>query len=383
VRDHEPARRGLADVALQRGSAHEADGLLGVALLWYEEAVRLFNDERYRETVATTRAAMREQIAFRLAVRVNPGTPVSGGDAAEVERRLAAEMGRLRPGFVELAVGRAADDPADFRANVVLDALDVQTRLSRAETKHHAFAESYEVANPEVPRLRASIRDAQLRTRDLESRYLSFQRELDRLSPEDPRYRNVRRRRDNAREAWRSSQRDVERLHHELSRTPHTILRTRQVYWPYTERTFEKVGRITATARMTNGDGRAAVASFGVNRSAVDRDTQIDNANPAIGLQPKSAVLVSDEQMRDDLLAQLTGETAPRFIDAAVRKRADAFIESAEAHRKADRALFAYDALVYAAVTIEPIDAGRAAADLQRLLRELKSAMAAAARDRT
>jgi len=369
---------GLADVAIKRGELAERHGVLGIALLWYDHAAALHGSASNRAAAARVKSAMFAQIAFRLSTETRTGRNAAPGDAEDIERRTAAAIDRDRPAFIELAAGAK---PADYHAEVTVASFSIREVLKQSERRRHHYIEVVKAPNPAIPHLRKKLHYAQAELRRLQRYYDSLGHHhshghhLDDKDKHDAHERKRRR----AKRALDHQRREVGRIAYELECAPAYVDQQHDAYVAYTLSTYEKQGETTAALRFIDPVADKVLKSLDVSKSALDRDTTIDRPAPELGLQPDDLQLVSDRTMAADLVRNAGDELAAQIIDCAVRARANAFIDRAESHRRAGKTLLAADARVYAAVTLETVDAKRAGSDLQKLLEEQREAVRRAA----
>ncbi len=164
VQEMQAAKDGLAQVYFLRGQAAERQSLAGNALLWYLAATEQAAGDEYRLAARAARQAVTERLAFRLAV---------DSDDADLRTRLGGVLLAERPAFVTLMAG-GAGAAADYAAAVELRELNVRDRLVRTEQRVHRYTIERNFPNPEIPRLRLLLAEAQ---RDLERLREAYKRE--------------------------------------------------------------------------------------------------------------------------------------------------------------------------------------------------------------
>ncbi len=165
VDDHEPARRGFAEVAQKRGEQDEANGRHGAAMLHHLEAMAR-GREQSRRDMEQSRAALLGHLTYTLAFNVRDvdaaATPRSRALAEAIVRqaqRRAADHVRIE---------RGAPDPGEdaYYARIHLTSLRIDRHVLDTETRRHPYTVARLVHNPRIVSLKRELDRARARLHD-------------------------------------------------------------------------------------------------------------------------------------------------------------------------------------------------------------------------
>jgi hypothetical protein len=159
----------------------------------------------------------------------------------------------------------------------------------------------------------------------------------------------------------------VHNLRMELHRQPLTIMAAFPAEWPYTIHFHEKHGSAEALVGIASPADPRAVVRDTVRQTSVSKDALVENANPAIGLQPNPLVLPSDETTRNWLITHLGNATADRLRALAVNARAAELKARAESLSREGRAAESVEAMVDLARVVQETQPSESDAILARL----------------
>ena len=113
----------------------------------------------------------------------------------------------------------------------------------------------------------------------------------------------------------------VRSLQRELDRLPVTVTQELPAEWRYVVAHHEKRGQIEAGMQIINPVGGEVLYADSVRKTAVHRDTTIDNASPDIGLKADHLNLPSNQTVWQSLLDQAAAEASAKVLAAVTQQR--------------------------------------------------------------
>lgn len=179
-----------------------------------------------------------------------------------------------------------------------------RTEVVRADQLQHRYATSQIHPNPDVHRIQHLAEIRRLEERTARQRYDDAVRELRRaerqLPADDPNrpatIQRLEQRMRRANDDWQRSRRESEMALRRLRTTPAHVEVVTTHFLPYLQRTVRKTYEVSLEAELRfAGERVAGPVSFA--RSAISEDTEIEGANPALGLHEDRLHLAGDAEL--------------------------------------------------------------------------------------
>jgi len=354
--DAEPAREGLARVALLRAEAAAGQGLWGAAFLWAAEAVEYApKNAAYQEQSRTARGQVVARSRFIIGPEGDAGA-VPSATTSDLRTATWRRLEQARPEFLAIQGGVDAADPPAYTVRLDAGLPDIRGGLVRSEQRTFRYNVQRQEPNPDYATVRDQLAQA---TNALTQLRMEYNQPCPfcagtgwtgcracggtGLSPGPPprgpcpmcsvaggRPGGIR-----CLRCWgtghhsrisitdlRRAEQEVARLQDLLARTPPMIVRQLPADWPYGIEYHERTGALEATLRITNTATGQPAASDTLRKAKRFEDTAIQNANPGIGLAAQTLKLPTDEEVRQALVDEASQEAAARIIAAVAGARA-------------------------------------------------------------
>lgn len=426
VSDDAAAKDGLIEVTYAYGQGAEKLGLAGNALLFYMDAVaKRPRTQKYVEAEKRVRAAIGEQVAFSVSLDVSDPQGQDTSDTKALQSRATALAAKEKPAYVTLVTPQANDNAQLkgplYRAQVTMQAIQIQQAQIRKDRKEHLFTAYRPVPNPDIPQLEGQLQNAE---RDLAIARRNLVRSscgscggrghvvcnYCRGSRIEQCHHCGGRGRVNihgrisfcnycggrGREACHHcsngyfrcdrcggrgffmevdsvavnrAERQVYDLRSRLSREPVSVQQEYTVRWPYEEETHQKTGEFSASVRIDEAKSNTAIQSFDVLPRFSQMDSVVLNPAPEYGLPADDLRLPPDDTVYRVLVEDGATQLARGALQAATVARANGFIAKGNEEAKAKRTHQDIEARVAAMVLLESVKPSEA----KRILNEIRN----------
>ncbi len=342
------ARLGMTYVYTQWAEQHEQAGRLGAALLSYAKGQSYTRSKPLDNGVVRMRAAIRDQLGVGLAVSADERQR-----GAIAPRQLSgALLGTLQSKRSRGLSIQGQGMPYELRLSI--RTADIDTRLSNTARRTHHYTTQELRHNDEYDRIANRLRHEQSTLSRYESQLSSIRCRGHRDGSacdcfSGSHYSSLQ-------NQVKRQSRTVDRLRHELSRTPHQIKVTLHHDWDYTVETYTKTGQLNVATQLIDTTTGNPIKTFTHQASFTQSDDRTLNANPSVGVRHDDLSLRSDDFVSGAMTDELASAAGPWAVNALVDHRLAQINASIDVFEEAGKTAEALEARVEAAVLLGIVD---------------------------
>ena len=134
----------------------------------------------------------------------------------------------------------------------------------------------------------------------------------------------------------RRAKQDLQRLKSDYRSAPRTIRQAFPAYWKYTLRKHEKIAKAVMEIKVYDGEKKEILHSDEYELRHIEKDDEIVNANPSVGLQQNTMWLPADSHMLIEVLDKAAEKSVDDALHTAVELKIISRLRNAQFSDKQD-----------------------------------------------